>query len=454
MGKPKVTAALSVDTLDFTRLTGGSTTAATPSSGPSAIDLAILRQFDADIRLTANQIGYGSIKAGPATATLSVADGVAKLGVPEAAFYGGAVTANVTANGAGEVPAIALVAGMDGVEALPFLTDAAGFEHIEGRLTAEVQVDGSGNNSEAFARSLKGPVSVMFADGAVRGIDVAGLVRNVQSLINGGYTQNENARTEFAELSVSMGIENGVGRFDDLRLLGPLVRMSGEGNIDLAAQSIDVRLDPRVVGSLDGQGGEFDVSGLGMPIIVTGALAGPSIYPDVSGILANPDRALQALTQLGGNVGQLAAGASEVDLESVIGGGTDAISESVLTGLIGGLAGNASSGETGAIPANGQDFLNTLLGQQNGGQTAQTPEAPAQPAQTAPETESAAALPDEPLPLPRRDPRTGASAAPEVAQETPEQPDLTDRLIDAVAPQAAPENADMIRNLLEQIGAP
>src|SRR5690606_34701391 len=119
--------------------------------------------------------------------------------------------------------------------------------------------------------------------------------------------------------------------------------------------------------------------------------------------------ALQALTQLGGNVGQLAAGASEIDLESVLGGGTDAISESVLTGLIGGLAGNASGGETGVIPANGQDFLNTLLGQQNGGQTAQTPEAPAQPAQTAPETQSAAALPDEPLPLPRRDSRTAAS---------------------------------------------
>ncbi|WP_332717945.1 AsmA family protein [Pelagibacterium mangrovi] len=453
-GKPKVTAALNVDTLDFTRLTGGSTTAATPSSGPSAIDLAILRQFDADIRLTANQIGYGSIKAGPATATLSVADGVATLGVPQAAFYGGAVTANVTANGAGEVPVIALAAGMDGVEALPFLTDAAGFQHIEGRLTAEVQVDGSGNNSEIFARSLKGPVSVMFSDGAIRGIDVAGLVRNVQSLINGGYTENEDARTEFAELSVSVGIENGVGRFDDLRLLGPLVRMSGEGNIDLAAQSIDMRLDPRVVGSLDGQGGEFDVSGLGMPIIVTGALAGPSIYPDVSGILANPDQALQALSQLGGSVGQLAAGASEIDLENVLGGGTDAVSESVLTGLIGGLTGSASGGETGAIPANGQDFLNTLLGQQNVGQTAQTPEAPTQPTQMAPETESAAALPAEPLPLPRRDPRTAASAAPEAPQETPVQPDLTDRLIDAVAPQAVPENADMIRNLLEQIGAP
>ena len=202
----------------------------------------------------------------------------------------------------GDVPAIELVASMEGVEALPFLTEAAGFEHIEGRLRADVQVSGAGDNSEALARSLKGPVSVIFADGAVRGIDVAGLVRNVQSLIDGGYTEIEKARTEFAELSVSIGIENGVGHFDDLRLLGPLVRMSGQGNIDLAAQTIDVRLDPRVVESLDGQGGDFDVSGLGMPFIVTGAIAGPSIYPDVSGILANPDQALEAISQLGGNI--------------------------------------------------------------------------------------------------------------------------------------------------------
>lgn len=454
VGKPKVTATLSVDTLDFTRLTGGSTTAAPTSSGPSAIDLAILRQFDADIRLTANQIGYGSIKAGPATASLSVADGVARLSVPQASFYGGGVVASVTANGAGDVPAIELVAGMEGVEALPFLTDAAGFEHLEGKLRADVQVSGAGDNSEAFARSLQGPVSVMFADGAVRGIDVAGLVRNVQSLISGGYTENADAKTEFAELSVSVGIENGVGRFEDLRLLGPMVRMSGEGAIDLAAQTIDVRLDPRVVGSLDGQGGEFDVSGLGLPVIVTGALAGPSIYPDISGILANPDQALRAISQLGGNVGQLAAGASEIDLESVLGDGTDPISESVLTGLIGGLTGSVSGEATGALPSGGQGFLNALLGERNGEQAARAPETPARPSETAPESQSVAALPTEPFPLPRRDPRTGTSVVSEVAQEPAAQPDLTDRLVDAVAPQVAPENADMIRNLIEQIGAP
>ena len=479
-GKPKITATLAVDALDFGSLTGGGTAStAGASSGPAPIDLSILRQIDADIRLEANQLGYGDIKAGPATATLSVADGVARLSVPQASFYEGTVTANVTANGAGDVPAIELVAGMDGVQALPFLTDAAGFQHIEGGLKADVQVTGSGGNTEAFARSLNGPVSVVFSDGALRGIDVAGIVRNLQSVVYGGYTENAEAKTEFTELSVSLGIENGVGRSQDLRLLGPFVRMSGEGSIDLAAQTIDMRLDPRVVASLDGQGGEFDVSGLGMPIIVTGALAGPSIYPDISGILANPDRALQALAQLGGGVGDLAAGATDSigGLDGILGGDPEAVSGGV-TGLVNRLGGNQLGGEAGGLPANGQDLLNTLLGgamgqqapqpQQAsasqapslGQQAVQTPEAP-QPGQLPPETALAAAgatsSPATEIPLPRRDPRTASLAASAQAQQQPAGPaTLSDQLLDAIAPQTAPadaggNNADLIRGLIERV---
>ena len=199
-----------------------------------------------------------------------------------------------------------------------------------------------------------------------------------------------------------------------------------------------MRLDPRVVGSLDGQSGDFDVSGLGMPVIVTGALAGPSIYPDLSGILANPDQALQAISQLGGNIGQLANGVSETDLESALGDGTDAISDSVLTGLIGGLAGSASEEASGVIPANGQEFLNTILGERNGEQAVQAPKAPAQHVEMIPGTESVAAFPSEPLPLPRRDPRTAPAVDSEIPQEAAEQPDLTDKVVDALALQVAP----------------
>lgn len=241
-----------------------------------------------------------------------------------------------------------------------------------------------------------------------------------------------------------------MGHFDDLRLLGPLVRMSGQGNIDLAAQKIDVRLDPRVVGSLDGQGGDFDVSGLSMPFIVTGAIAGPSIYPDVFGILANPDQALQAISQLGGNVGQLAAGVSDIDLESVLGDGTDAISDSVLTELTGGLTGRATGEGNRVIPANRRELLGTLFGERNGHQAVQAQEVPVQPAEMAQEPESSAAVSADPFPLPRRDPRTGQPVISDVVQEPGEKPDMKDGLVDAVAP----ENADVIRNLIERLGAP
>lgn len=470
-GKPKITAALAVDRLDFGRLTGGGeTNAAAAGSGPAPIDLAMLRLFDADIRLEATEIGYGEVKAGPATAVLSVAGGVAELSVPQAGFYGGAVTAKVTANGSGEVPSIALVAAMDDVEALPLLTTAAGFQHIEGKLKASVEVSGSGANTDAFTRSLTGPVNVVFSNGALRGIDVVGLVRNVQSLIGAGYAANSEAKTEFTELAIGADIRNGVATFPDIRLLGPAVRMSGQGTVDLVAQTIDMRLDPRVVASLDGQGGTFDVSGLGMPIIINGPLTQPSIYPDLSNILADPGRALQAMSQLSGGIGELANGASGAlgGLGAALGGGDPgAAADGVMTNLLGQLAGGQTGDAGNAGQPAGQDIFNSLLGGTLGSQ-APAGASVADPGQQTVETPVAQppveAAPTN-IPLPRPDPRGPAPALPaaesvpvaEPAPATEPAPAagaVEQMPVDAGAQPPAPEGdpLDLINSIIQQTG--
>jgi len=449
-GKPKVTAAVAVDALDFGALTGGSGTGS-GSAGPARIDLSVLRLFDADIRLEANRLGYGAVKAGPATATLSVADGVARLSLPQAGFYDGTLSASVTADGSGAVPAIALAAGMEGVQALPLLTDAAGFRTIEGTLKANMDISGAGADSQAFARSLRGPVALVFNDGAIRGIDVAGLVRNVQSLLVGGYNADGEARTEFTELSVAADIQEGVGTVSDIRLLGPFVRMSGAGRFDIAAQTIDMRLDPRVVASLDGQGSDFDVSGLGMPILVKGPLSGPAIYPDLSALLADPNRALAALSQLGGSVGGLAEGAAGAlgGLDSVLGSDPGALAGGAVTDLIGQFGGaQAEPGADG--PLSGESLLNGLIGGVLGQPPSGAETAPADPVQMPPQAVS----------LPRPDPRGPAAAptpqpAPEPAPQ-PAPPTRTEQLIDLIAPQIAPQTdeggTDPLGGLLNQLG--
>jgi len=455
-GKPSITASLSVDTLDLRTLTGGGGAApASPASGPAAIDLSVLRMFNADIRFSANQLAYGDVKVGPTTATLSVAEGIARLNIPQAGFYEGIITANVTANGAGNVPSIDLAAAMENVQALPLLTDAAGFGQIEGQLKASIQVTGAGADSQAFARSLNGPVNVVVSNGALRGIDVASLVRNVRSLIGSGYSQDANAKTEFSELSVAVNIADGVAKAETIRVLGPFVRMSGAGSVDLAAQTIDMRLDPRVVGSLDGQGGDFDVSGLGMPIIINGPLSGPSIYPDLSAILADPNRALQALSQLGVDVGGLTGGASGVieGLGGVLGGETGGLDNEGLTNAIGQVLGGQGLGGQGlptSAPPPEQTLLNSVLGGVLGQQApgaavptqvasppAVSPVAPAQPATT--------------IVLPRPDPR---GPAPSVTLP-PASPTSAEPVTDLMAPQVTPPTDELgqdgIEGLINQL---
>ncbi|WP_286720058.1 AsmA family protein [Devosia sp. 63-57] len=466
-GKPSIIANLSVDTLDFgALLAGGGSAQAAASSGPAPIDLTVLRLFNADISLEANQLGYGKVRMGPATAKLSVVDGVAKLSVPQAGFYEGVISAEITANGAGATPALAVVAAMDNVQSLPLLRDAAGFEHLEGRLRASMQVSGTGSDSQAFAKSLNGPMSLVVSDGAIRGIDVAGLVRNVRSLIGAGYAQDANARTEFSELSIPVTITNGVARAEDIRVLGPFIRMSGSGSVDLAAQTIDMRLDPRVVASLDGQGGDFDVSGLGMPIMITGPLSGPRIYPDLSSLLADPSRALQALTQLGGGVGDLAGNASGLieGLGTTLGTDTGALGNTVLNDAIGQMLGNqGQSTNQGATP-DGQNALNSVIGNALGQQFPGLAPPTAAPQQQPTTTDvSAPAAATANVPLPRPDPRgpSPLPSFPSQPQPTPAAPPATptQQVIDLIAPQqtqppdgTATTGDDPLQGLFNQLG--
>jgi AsmA protein len=46
-------------------------------------------------------------------------------------------------------------------------------------------------------------------------------------------------------------------------------------------ETLDFRVDPKLVGTIKGQGDEKDHSGLGVPIVVTGSFEQPIFLPDV-----------------------------------------------------------------------------------------------------------------------------------------------------------------------------
>lgn len=304
----KISSALSFEELDFARLAGAHSPAPEAKarnakgdkiSSDVPLDLSALQSIDATIKVNAKKLGYGRVFAGPVATSFIVSDGVASLALPESPFYGGQVTASLKADGSQSEPSIALQASISGASAAPLLTDMAGFRHLEGALQAKFDIAGAGGTTKALANSLHGTANVRFSDGAIRGLDIAEVYNNLVGLMSSGFQQDDNNATEFTELGASFSIESGVARTEDIKLVGPLVRMTGNGAANLAEGSLKFRLDPRVVASLQGQGAEISTDGIGVPVVVEGSFAKPRIYPDLSGLLKDPGAALATLKKIG-----------------------------------------------------------------------------------------------------------------------------------------------------------
>jgi AsmA protein len=148
-------------------------------------------------------------------------------------------------------------------------------------------------------------------------------VRNVASAFQGG--GGEDRKTDFAELSGTFRIRNGILRNDDLWLQAPIMRVAGSGQLDLAQRTVDYRVEPKAAASLKGQGGEREVAGLLVPVIVRGPWDDLSFTPDVGDLarraLENPEAVREQIEQLGDVGKSIKKGGAEKALEGLLGGG-------------------------------------------------------------------------------------------------------------------------------------
>jgi AsmA protein len=276
------------------------------------IHLSGLRAVNADIALNVAGLMMRKIKIGKSAVNVVLKGGRLTTKLNEMALYGGNGTATITANGATATPAVALKLDLTGLQANPALKDAIDMDKIEGALNANVDVAMRGGNQKAMVSALGGNGKVVFADGAIRGINVGALVRNAAS----GFldsSASEQQKTDFAELSGTFKIVNGILLNDDLKLLSPLLRIGGKGTVDMPKRSVNYRIEPKVVASTKGQGSSADASGIKVPVVVSGPWDNLSYKPDlagvIDGIVKDPKKALEWLKNLiprqGGSGGAL-----------------------------------------------------------------------------------------------------------------------------------------------------
>jgi AsmA protein len=292
--------------LDFQRLDLGTRSRGKPAASQPGkpwsnepINLAGLNYVDAQIRISAAELNIGDASFAPAAVDAALGGGVLKAQFSHLGVYGGEADGELTLDVSGNNPSYILRSDLAGVRALPLLSGLADFDKIDGKMQAKLAFRSSGASQRAIMSALSGTAFVVFQDGAIRDLNIAKMIRSLTSGTLSGWQQGQDQTTDLTQLSASFRIEQGQATTGDLTLVGPLVRMTGAGTVDLPAKTLAFRVEPKLVMTTEGQGSAANPVGLGIPVVIEGPWAEPRIYPDVAGMLDNPDAAYAKLKEMG-----------------------------------------------------------------------------------------------------------------------------------------------------------
>ncbi len=336
---PFIGAKLTVETLDLNPYlppeTAAKPAAGAPTGGGSApgaapadwsdqpIDMAGLRAVNADLAFAAQAIHMRKIKVGKSAVQVTLKDGKLVTNLSELNLYNGTGKALITLDASKDVPTIEQSLTLTGVQAQPILTDAADFKRLRGTAEANATLTTRGRSERELVSNANGNGAITFKNGAITGFNLAALLRDFNpAALQKGFDDAQ--ETDFAELGGTYTIKNGLLNNPDLRLLAPLLRVQGAGDVNLPKRTVDYKTTPRLVASLQGQAGAEDKSGFSVPIAITGPWENPSIQPDMAALLR--DGALdKAKGILGGGAGG-AGGAGGIGdaLKGITGGGSPA----------------------------------------------------------------------------------------------------------------------------------
>ena len=253
---------------------GGGASAGSAKEEDTPIDLSALKDLNANGKLQVGALQAKGLKLANVKAEVKAANGRLDVNPYSADLYEGAMTGSLALQAAGNH--VTAKESLSNVQIGPLLRDVAQQDRLEGRGNVSVDVAGAGATVNALKRSLDGSAKVTLKDGAIKGINVAEILRKVKSL--GGKSEEGAAdasqKTDFTELNATFAIKNGVAHNQDLDVKSPLIRVGGAGDIDIGNSSINYTVKASVVASSKGQGGKDleQLAGLTVPVKLSGPL--------------------------------------------------------------------------------------------------------------------------------------------------------------------------------------
>jgi AsmA protein len=283
---------LRTDMLDIDRYLAGANGKQAPpvtpeaaAAGAALLPLATLRAIRLDGRFAADRLKVSGLALARVKVAVQGRDGRLALNPAEADLYGGRYSGTAALDATGSLPALTINTTLAKVGIEPLLTDLNGRSDLTGQLNFEARLATTGSDSTALRRGLNGAGSFAVTDGELRGVDVPGVLKAAELMLESRQLQVPPAggTTRFQSLTGSLEVRDGAIFNRDLLLDGLGFKVSGEGMLanlaDMTSKydaAIHVDQDSLEQGAQRYALGDYDI-----PIRCRGKLSGTSCLPDL-----------------------------------------------------------------------------------------------------------------------------------------------------------------------------
>jgi AsmA protein len=244
--------------------TSAASSSATKSKEPEQpLDLSALRKLNLDGKLRIGALKAMNIKSTQLRVDLKALNGLVIINPLSAKLYQGSMNGNLAVNAQG-TPNFAINQKLDSIAIAPLLKDAADLDLAEGKGDIALDLTTQGNTVGALKKALNGKVSVNLENGAIKGINLTKLVQGIQNLSRDTRVQtlgvDKSEKTEFSEFKASFKVHNGVAHNDDLAVKSTVLRLSGNGDIDIGHDSLNYNAKAALAKTEHGRTGTLPVN--------------------------------------------------------------------------------------------------------------------------------------------------------------------------------------------------
>jgi len=248
-------------------------------------DYSMLRRLSVNGTMRIGKLKIKNAKIERVLLALTGEKGIFNLRPLTMALYQGDVSGSGMLSVQNDIPQTNIQLELNNVMAGPLLVDVLKKDFLEGMLKARINLVMNGDNAVAIKRTLNGSGDLLFSDGAIKGVDLNGMVHNAEAAFGLAGKGGKGPRTDFSQLHVPFSIKNGLVSTTNTILVSPLIRLTASGKADLMRELLNFRIEPKLVGTLKGQGDTKDRSGLMVPVLVAGSFSSPKFSPDLEGML-------------------------------------------------------------------------------------------------------------------------------------------------------------------------